>query len=388
MGKLRILGMLTALALILSCFSGCWDYREIEKLAIVAGMAADRDEERDIYIITVEVLNSQIAKDGTETRSTVVTGEGKTIFDAVRNIIILTGTKLYWSHCKVVVIGQEMARDGITPVADWISRLIETRPDIWVLVSTEKTAGEILKNKAPMQEVTSYFMEDLFESQKEIPRFPDAILFELLGDLSSEGVSIILPRVELISGINGGGQVPRIFGAAVFFRDKMVGQLDGLETRNIMWVREGAEGGVVTEYQQEGDGHVDISLEVASMKVEKIPKFIDGKPAMQVKLDYSLVLTEVGKSIDLNEEKYLNSLMSLTENDLKKEVSRSVRKLQTELRSDVTGFGEAFRLKFPGYWKQVVHRWTEIYRTLPVYYDVKVNIRGSALRSKPVKVGD
>ncbi len=41
---------------------GCWNYREIDTLAIVAGMAIDKDMVTNKYIVTTEIITTQMSR--------------------------------------------------------------------------------------------------------------------------------------------------------------------------------------------------------------------------------------------------------------------------------------------------------------------------------------
>src|SRR4051794_8513459 len=89
--------------------SGCWNYREIEKLGIVAGMAIDRDPKDQRYILTVEIASPTPGEKSGGSNSEIYETRGTTMFEAVRNLIIETGRKAYWSHSKVIIIGRSIA---------------------------------------------------------------------------------------------------------------------------------------------------------------------------------------------------------------------------------------------------------------------------------------
>ena len=38
---------------------GCWNYKEIDNLAIVAGMAIDKDIKTSNYIVTAKIITTQ-----------------------------------------------------------------------------------------------------------------------------------------------------------------------------------------------------------------------------------------------------------------------------------------------------------------------------------------
>ena len=124
---------------------GCWNYREIDTLAIVAGIAIDKDIITKKYIVTTEIITTQMQGVSSIIGSELFTSEGDSIFGAMRNTIEKTGLRLFWSDAKVVIISESIAREGIIPVIDWINRSSDVRPDIWLLISKGNSASEILK---------------------------------------------------------------------------------------------------------------------------------------------------------------------------------------------------------------------------------------------------
>ena len=69
------------LVLVFTCIlaSGCWNYREIEELAIVAGAALDLHEDGSLHL-TVEVVD--IAADGQVSyRPVYLESDGQTLLD-------------------------------------------------------------------------------------------------------------------------------------------------------------------------------------------------------------------------------------------------------------------------------------------------------------------
>ncbi|HEX9061731.1 MAG TPA: Ger(x)C family spore germination protein, partial [Clostridia bacterium] len=59
---LMVLVMLSTVSL-----SGCWNYHDIEKYSIVAGIAIDKDEQSDKYLLTAEIIDFETT--GKDTKS-------------------------------------------------------------------------------------------------------------------------------------------------------------------------------------------------------------------------------------------------------------------------------------------------------------------------------
>ncbi len=138
--------------------SGCWNYRELNTMTIVAGIAIDRVADNKGYHLTFEVLDIAEAsgEKSTSVSSLLIETDGLTIFDACRNALQRSDSKLYFGACKTVIISEDLAREGITPLLDWFRRDAEARSTMDVYISSEETAADILKHKAITNNIVSY----------------------------------------------------------------------------------------------------------------------------------------------------------------------------------------------------------------------------------------
>ena len=206
--------------LICSCVivTGCWNYKEIDQLAIATGATVDKNADGTV-LITIEVVN--IAGDGQVTyESKYVEESGDTVFDAAREALTKEGKKIHWSHAKVVVISEEIAKEDITKYLDFLFRDAETREDTWLLISREKTAGEILQSKGMLNPIVSFQIDDTMRSQKAISRFPYVELFEFFDRLFYKQVAPVLPAVHLVE--QHGEKTPKVSGTAIFKDKKLI----------------------------------------------------------------------------------------------------------------------------------------------------------------------
>ncbi|NLI91550.1 MAG: hypothetical protein GX434_04895 [Peptococcaceae bacterium] len=157
------MALLVLLILISLIFlNGCWNYREVDKLAIVAGVAVDKGTNGQ-YEVTVEILQTSGGRDPKITSKTVTT-EGNTMFDAVRNVISLSGKRLYWSHAKVIILSKEIAREGVTKIIDWYNRDSETRADVFIVISGGDSAKEIFSGQGTTEEIKSFVLEEMIRN--------------------------------------------------------------------------------------------------------------------------------------------------------------------------------------------------------------------------------
>jgi spore germination protein KC len=104
MRMLKAASIILAVLLPAALAGGCWNYREIDELAMVAGVAVDKCADGQ-YEITVEIPEMMGDRES-KTKSKVLSGQGRSMLDAVRNIISVSGKKLYWAHTKVIILSK------------------------------------------------------------------------------------------------------------------------------------------------------------------------------------------------------------------------------------------------------------------------------------------
>lgn len=365
------------------CTTGCWNYREIDTVAIVAGVAVDKGTE-DKYMITAEIVQISGGRDS-KTSSKIVSMEGRSIFDAVRNKIALQGKRLYWAHSKLIIISEEIAREGMTKVIDWYIRDSETRADAYVLVSTGNTAKEVLEGEtSSIEEVKSFELDRMLENQKSLSKAPVINAWEFSNRLSVDGFSAIAPAVHLKE--SDGEMIPQIMGTAVFKGDKLIGLLDGHETKEMLFVQNQIKGGVFANESKTDDTYATLEIFKSKTKIQPVN---NGELAeMRVIIDITTAIDEIDGTTDLMDDKERETLEQTVEEILEKHIQRVIRKVQTEYGADIFGFGAKLREKRPEMWRRVEGNWEEVFRALKVSVEVKVTIRNSAMLSEPLKVGD
>ena len=76
--------------------TGCFDYKEINDLAIISAIGINFNDNN--YEITLEVLNDQIDKDSSKITSYIKTGTGKNLTTAIENAADKLSKKPTFNH--------------------------------------------------------------------------------------------------------------------------------------------------------------------------------------------------------------------------------------------------------------------------------------------------
>ncbi|MBC8060942.1 MAG: Ger(x)C family spore germination protein, partial [Clostridiaceae bacterium] len=271
--KLVILIFIIAICPIILC--GCWNYKEIESMGIVVGMAIDKDIITNKYIMTVEIITIKSQGPSPTISSEFYSSEGESILSAEREVVGKTGFPLLWYEAKVVIISESVARDGVIPVIDWTNRDSDLRADMWMIIAKGNSAAEILKNKINPDEIVALHLNETMKRWKLLSKFPDSKLWSFIDGIASEGKSEAVAAVKNES--SEGIIIP--IGSAVFKADKLVGYLDGNETLYMLMVKNKIKEGVITLKNVSGSD-TSITLEIFKNKTKLTPLYSNGKVSL------------------------------------------------------------------------------------------------------------
>ena len=352
-------------------------------MAIAAGAAVDKHEDGTIHI-TIEVVN--ISGDGQVTYEPVfVESDGETFFEAVRSAISKEGKKIYWSHAKVVIVSQEIAKENIAKYLDFLFRDAEAREDTWLLVSMEKSAGEVLHGKGMLKPIASFELDDTMRSQKATSRFPFIELFEFFDRLFYKQVSPVLPIVRLVE--QNGEKTPQVGGTAIFKHGKMIGALDENHTKCMLWLRDEFKGGLKIINNVAGTGE-DVTLEVYKSKTKLTPILENEVLKMKADIDIDVSIGEIAGTTDFISSAGQQKLKKAAKEQMEKDIKIMYSIARDQYNADVFGFGRRIEMKMPEVWNQIKDQWDEYFAELELDVNVNINIRGSATTKTPLRAGE
>lgn len=384
MSKFKAICLLMILTLLLS---GCWSKRELNELSIVVGLGIDKiDNEFDISVQVVnpgEISSKQPASG----RSPVITyhSTGTTVFEAIRKMTTLTARKLYFSHLQIVVLGDELAREGIGKPLDLISRDHEFRNDFDVIVAHDATAEEVLNVLTPIEKVpANKLLNSLRTSEKSWGTTQSIKIDELINTINHKETSVVMSAIEIHGDKSVGmdqsnvkrskaSAILKYAGLAVFKEDKYIGLLTEDESRSLGFLKDKIKSTIEIIACPKGG---TLSTEVTHSKTKIKGKFENRTPKINVSIDVNQNVGEVECDIDLTKEKSIHYVNKKTEELIKKQIEKTISTVQQSYRVDIFGFGEALHRTNPKEWKKIKKDWPTIFQELPVKIDVNVNTQG------------
>ena len=210
--------LLILVLLMFFLFSSCERYgTEIEDMMIIQGIAVDK--EKDAYEVTVEMLNNKQSASADSSNvgdemTLVYSAKGETVAEALRLIINKTGNVPTYTHNKVIILSEDVARTDITKILDFFERDYTTQPITLVCVAKQIKAGEVLKANIGKDISKSEVLEKILNQSAISSITPETRLIDVINTVLDETACIALPAVTLEK--NGETQTFFVEHVAVF----------------------------------------------------------------------------------------------------------------------------------------------------------------------------
>lgn len=365
--------------------TACWDYREVDQMTIVAGLAVDKTFNGD-YLLTFEAVDLQGVQSDKPVKSVLIESQGETLMDAIRNTISKDFPKLYFGHTTVVILSREIAEDGVLKIVDFLFRDAEPRLNINLYVSEEKTANEIMKYKPSMSEILSVELTNILDEQKNLAKALLVPAYKFVNAVAEEGVSAVLPSLCIVDNVDG--KTVKLCGTAIFKGDKLQGFISDEETYALSFILDEVKGGVIVTNIESETEEKALSLEIMESSTNIKPVYSDNKLSVEVNIDTKTFLNENMSTKSFGDKQSREEVKKNAEDQLKDRIERLIEKMQKGYGADVFGFGNSVYKNIPKLWKEKWEEWDIIFRDLDVTVNINIEIEHIGLLSDSLKLGD
>lgn len=380
--------------------TGCAGKREINDLALVMAVGIDKGSKDGMVKVTAQVSRPGDARGQTgapigqsgET-SWNVEAEGETIFEAIRNLTGISSRRVFWAHNFIIVINEEVAKEGIGDIIDFFTRNPELRMRTLVALTPDK-ASEITSTITSLEVVPGEALSKLFRYTNISTLAPHTEIKDLLAAYLSESTEPILARLTLeerkIDSLKPeeGAKVNQVelSGAGVFKNDKLVGILQADELQGIILFRDKIDSGVVViDCPKEPKN--EISVELNKQKFDVEPTYKNDKVSFNAKLDATVTVVEAGCPFSISDKEAVKQLEKSVEAKLNDDINKSIEKIQKEYQSDVLELGKIFQNKYPYEWKKMKKDWADTFANAEINLSIQANVESGSLLFQPTISG-
>lgn len=358
--------VLVLLLTFIPLLGGCWSRVEINDRAIVTGVFVDKGKDPGTLELTLAFplpnrLSSavQTGPQSTGQPYATVTKQGVNFAAALRKIQADLTRRIAWGHTRIVVIGRELAEEGIRPVLEFVARQPSFQLKTFVMVAP----GKALE----MTKLTPVFERSPYEVLREFGAQPALIdtnvrdFLTALDDAPDMYANLLtFGETEMVSEKGKKSPWAGTYGAAVFREGRMVGSLDVDETRALFWIEGGMKNSVITVRMPDNGKLISVL-------------FVPSKPVIKPKLEkngrivFDILVRGVGdivsseSDMDLISSENIKYIQKRFGDQLQDNMLKGLVETQKH-RSDVLQLGKYVSWRYPKKWKEISRNWRDIYK--------------------------
>ena len=296
--KKRLLYIMLTFSLV---FSGCYGYKDMNKVNFVASGLIDEDESGNVILYS-EVFSGDRGNttQGATSKRIVLEGRGATINQAFYTMQRSSTYPMAYDVMKALIFTERLAKHGLTDHLDTILR--NQRPTIKIFAFIlEGDPIEFVSTHLQDEQFTGIFLEDMMVMQGDQQEILPVRLNEFYNERIQSGRISLIPTIALC-------QQPEekrvtTTGVAILKNDKMVGKLDIRELAVYKAITDKIKESNLTIENPEDKGNL-ISLLVLKNKTKQDIEYDGEKAILKIQIDMLTSIMGIeGESKIMDDEK-------------------------------------------------------------------------------------
>lgn len=354
--KKFVLIIITLFILLIS--SGCYNYKEINDMAIVSSIGIDKDNKKDKYIVSAQIMNSKESENSEDSQITVYTKEGDTVHEALRNITLKSPRKLYGNHLSKIVLSEEVAKEGIDNILDTFNRVTEVRNEFIITIVKEDKASDVLKVLTTTESIPAEYVKLSLKIADKTSGLTYATkLDEFISLYLKKGIDPVVPVLKIdkkekkgttINNITTTNPISKIVieDLAVTNKGKLETYLKNEEVIGYNFLRNQIQKMIIPVKCDDENNYASISI--LKNKTKSSAEKKDNKYIINFNINSEAIITEYNCRKDLTDEKVIKKLEKDTEKKIKRYIKKSLNK-QKETKGKFLGLERIIYLDYPKY---------------------------------------
>ena len=292
--------------------TGCYDYRELNDMSVVDGIAIDYKDDK--YEVKLEVVSSEKGKDGNEIKTNVISSKDKVLANAFYKATKKSSGDIYLGHVSLLVVSENVAKRGLNDVIDYVLRDIRISNDYSILVTDNIDLFKIdSKNESISQKVNKIANVSLGINNN--------VTVDMVGSmLVNDRIDLVIPYLEI-------DKDKTLISKIVYFKeDKMDGIIDDKIYNFLMLdnldINFNKDNNVVNVYDK------DIKYEVKNNMVI-------------INIDCYGTIMNLDKKYDLSKKDTYGKIENMIESVIKKDINKFMKD-----HKDLIGINDMYYKKY------------------------------------------
>lgn len=362
--------------------TGCYNYRELNELAIATAVEVDKIE--DEFHLLVQVANPKNQNDASSANQpqfVTYEAKGKTIQEAFRNIINESSRKIYGMHIQLLIITENIAKNDLESMLDFFFRNTEIRKEFYVVLDkTNNNDDKLLKILTPVTNLSSQSILNSLETNSKYMGVSNLLTFNDLMDIYlDDNKELVLPTVYMEGNYQEGETQENLkttdstasiyLGNMAIFKDeKLLGYLTKKQSITINILKNEIKDALIThECSENKYSTEEITLDKTDIKIDL------KKKKVSINIKGSGYIAEYGCEENLREEKVINKIKDNLNKYIEDEMKKAITTINQTYNSDIYNFKDMIYKQNPEYFNKIKNNYyKEVFQKLT--YEIKSNI--------------
>lgn len=366
--------------IIIFCLTGCFNYRELNDYSIISGISIDKeDDEYEVSILISNSTKNNSDKSSSESNVVVYSGKGDSIVSASKEIGLISPKELYFRAFSVVVLSEDVAKEGIKTALDFFLRYSSTGKNFYVVIAKDCKAKDTLKVKTPLANFPSQNISNNLTSTTKLQGIISKINFnDLLSILLRSGIDPTINTIKIVGKAQKGEEnknlettepntYTKLDTLSIFKGDKLVAMTSHDESLGINIINDKINEMYLKIKTDGGYAIVDTTNFSSKRKV----KLENNKPKVNLYFNTNARIIELTGKTNLEDPNVIKKLQKKACNKIKNFTNKALN-VAFENEADIFGFGLEFYRNYPNYYSKVKKDWNKNLKKLDI--DIKCNI--------------
>lgn len=397
----KILIIIIIIILLFVTFAGINSINSIDNLAYVVSIGFDIVNNNKLELsfqIAIPSGNSggSSGSSSTQSSSSIINSVICNSLESGINLVnSYLGKEINLSHCKAIVFSEEFASTGIREHLYTLMNNIQIRPTCNVIIS-KCSAKYFLNNSKPMlEELSSKYYEIVSTAERATGYTSDTTLQEFFNSLTDTFSTSYAILGSLNNGNNSqvnnsenaksssdstymASETPidsqkniETLGIAVFKGDKLVGELNGLESIAQLILTNNLSNAIISIPSPfENSNFIDLYIEKSKSNSDIL--LPNGTPFIKTKTNITARIVSMSDDYKYLDQENIELIEKRATEYVKSFLYNFLYKTSKELKSDVVGFGKHAISNFLTWEEWNKYNWLDNY--VNSFFDVSVNI--------------
>lgn len=301
------------------------------------------------------------------------------------------------SHCKILLISEEIAKQGVEPLVNSLINKVETRPDCSIIVSEIPNDEFDSKNKPKIEELLSKYydvasnletgrgysetikLNEFYLTLNDTFYQPYASLgttYNTTKNTNEQNVSSNLDTQSKTLVTNSEKQSVEVMGLAVFKKDKLVGNLTANQTLSHQLITNELDFSTLN-IPSPFNQNETLDIYISSFKSPKIKVDIqNSSPFVQINLYVAARIVSFNSyDINLLTEEKLNLIQNTVKQHLENQLYDYFNRTAKEYNSDISGLGRYAVKNFRTIEDWRNYNWLENYQNSTFKVNIDISIK-------------